>query len=544
MVKRKLVLLIAIAGLPLLGSKCGEGDGSGGSAPTRIIKATECAPIVGQFPPGFDWLPGDLGHAIAVQDAPPAALFFDMNDDRPELLAQGTLGIIPPDSDDDGFADEDQRLCASDMIGEITVLGEPLGVSEQLGFVAASGYEQVMFFRAPNGDLTSFDVTNPPDSASGSYYGEDYPYLPADSDERTAITTKACIYLTGGAVTTSIGDAVGQHPCCDRRTDVPSFFTAFTAGLSLAADHLYVATSNLDLPNNFLGRYFPGTVLVYDFDIRSDPPAIQPNVDTPVLFTTGFNPTGVSRYTTTIGRELVFVTNSGAVGPGIGQANILTESFIDVIDAASRRLVATVPMGDAGLSFDGLTIDPAQRVGMIGSWTLRVLYAIDLRVFEDETLYFQSDVVWLDGSDPDFPDARIFDADNPFTIPDREDGPHPILCEGWTFVAINEAGESAYVLERCDGTITQVNLLDPIMSCGAAVGTDTCCDQIPLPGSCFSLGTVQNLTEPFDTVTGDHGPSQIRVRPGEPGIDYTGPDLFYTVDLPDGQLCSLRVDSF
>lgn len=545
MVERTLTLAIALAGLALLGSKCGEGDGSSGSPPTRIARSTgECVPIPDKYPSGFDWLPGDAGHVIAVSDGLPGALFFDMNGDRPELLGRGALGTIPPDSDGDGIVDEDRRLCNSDTKSKIAVLGEPLGVSEQLAFIAASGYEQVMFFRAPNGELTHFEVTNPPDTLSGSYHGEDYPYLPETFGLRTAISTKTCIYLTDGPGTASDGAGVESDPCCDRRSDVPSFFTAFTAGLVLAADHLYIATSNLDLAQHQLGRFFPGTVLVYDFDPLADPPAIQPNVDTPVLFTTGFNPTGVSRYLTPRGRELVFITNTGALRPAVGRENILTPSYIDVIDAASQRIVATIPMGLAGLSFDGLAIDPAQRVGLIGSWNLRVLYAIDLRVFDDESLYTQSEIIRLDGSDPQFPDARIFDAEHPFEIPDRPDGPHPILCDGWTFVAISESGASAYVLEQCDGTLTQIHLLDPALSCETANSSEACCDRVPLPRSCFALGATRNLTEPFNTVTPfDHAPSQIRVRPGEPGIDYSGPDVFYTVDLPDGKLCSLYVDS-
>ncbi|MBW2722996.1 MAG: hypothetical protein JRE71_01300 [Deltaproteobacteria bacterium] len=548
MVRRALTLLLIGCCVSLLGSRCGGGDGSGGRPPTLRISETECAPLFGKFPPGFDWLPGGTGHAVAVLDTPPAALFLDMNGDKPRLLTKkDELNSVPPDSDGDGEIDEDQRLCDADEISEFVVPGTPLGISPRLAFVAGSGYEQVMFFRAPDGELTELEVTNPPDTPSGSYHGEDYPYLPEASASRTAITTRSCVYLEGEDALASTGDPVGRHPCCQRVPDAASFFTSFTAGMNLAAGHLFVATSNLDLPNNFLGRYFPGTVLVYDFDPATDPPSIQPNVDTPLIFTSGFNPTGVARYTTPLGRELVFVTNSGAIGPGIGQSNILSESFIDVIDAASRRLVATIPMGYAGLSFDALAIDPTRRVGMIGSWTLPVLYAIDLRVFDDDdddSLYRQAATIWLDGSDPEFPDARIFSADNSFEIPDRKNGPHPILCDGWTFVAINQAGESAYVLERCDGTLTQVNLLDPIMSCEAAGGSDRCCEAIPLPESCFSLGSIQHVTEPFNTVTGPHGPSHIRVRPGEPGVDFTGPDVFYTVDLPEGQLCGVRMDSF
>ena len=547
MVKRRLVLILVLATVPLLGNKCAGGDGSGGKPPTRQVSAAgDCAPIVGQFPPGFSWLPESEGHAAAVQDSPAGVLFFDMNGSKPKLLARDEISPVPSDSDGNGEVDEEQRLCDDDENDEFVSMGSPLGVSERLAFVAGSGFEQVMFFRSPNGELTELTVTNPPNPLSGSYHGEDYPYLPPDSDDRTAITTKACIYLTddlGIPDETSIGDAIGQHACCDRIADKPSFMTAFTSEMGIASGHLFVATANLDVTNSFRGRYYPGTVLVYDYDRDVDPDTIQPNTETPVIFTTGFNPTGVSTYETPSGRELVFVTNSGALLLGVGPSNILTESFIDVIDATSRTLVATIPLGFAGASFNGVAIDPAKRVGFIGSWTLPVLYAIDLRVFDHENLFEQDEVVVLDGSDTMFPDARIFHAETPFELPDRSDGPHPIVCDGWTFVAINEAGETAHVIERCDGTLTEVNLLDPDIRCEDAGSTDACCDEMPLPESCFSVGAFRAVTEPFTAVTGLHGPSQISVRPGEPGVDFVGPDVFFTVDLPEGQLCGWSVDS-
>ena len=549
MVRRhRLVTAPVLLATALLGSQCGGGDGSGGSPPTLEVSAIDdCAPLGSAFPPGFTWLPGDGGHGVAVRDAPPAALFFDMNADAPELLTRKEVAPVPPDSDGDGENDEDQRLCGLDAASQTVSLGKPLGIDESLAFVSSSGFEQVMFFEAPNGELVEFDVVNPPDTPDGSYHGEDYPYLPADMDGRSAISTKACIYLddtTDPPDAASTGDPIGQHPCCDRDTDASSFMTAFTAGITLAAGHLFVATSNLDLSQSFRGRYFPGTVLVYDYDPDVEPHAIQPNSQVPVVFTSGFNPTGMSTYTTPRGRELVFVTNSGALTLGVGASHIASESFIDVIDAVSLRLVATVPMGMAGLGFEGLAIDPAQRVGLLGSWTLRVLYGIDLRVFDDEALFDADEVIVLDGSDPDFPDARIFDAALPFEIPDRVGGPHPIVCEGRTSVAINQAGEAAQVLEQCDGTLSEVRLIEPTQTCAEAGNADECCERVPLPPSCFAVGAVRNVSAPFNATVEPHGPSQISIRTGEPGIDYSGPDVFFLIDLPEGQLCGLRVDSF
>ncbi|MDP6978589.1 MAG: hypothetical protein QF570_08295 [Myxococcota bacterium] len=540
-------LVLALLTVALLGNRCGGGSGSGGSPPRVRVPADECTLFRSEFPAGFDFLPGSDGHAVAIESAPAAAIFLDIEGDVPALLEDDEIQAVPPDSDGDGQSDEDQRLCGADATSKSATLGPPLGVSNHTAFVPSSGFEQVMFFAAPDGRLLEFDVSNPPNPASGDYYGEDYPYLPADEGGRTAVSTKACVYLTpdtGIPDATSTGDAIGQHVCCDRVPGVPSYMTSFTAGMALAAGHLFVATSNLDLPEAYRGRYFPGTLLVYDYDPDVDPRAIQPNTETPLLFTTGFNPTGVSSYTTPRGRELVLVANTGANRVGVGASNILTEAFIDVIDAASRRLVATVPMGLAGLSFDGLAIDPLKRVALVGSWTLRVMYAIDLRVFDDEDLYLGSDIVVLDGSDPVFPDARIFHADAPFEVPDREDGPHPLLCEGWTQAAINAAGDRAYVTDRCDGTLTEMRLLEPTESCAAAGSTDDCCDRIPLPASCFETGLVREITDISTASVEKHDPSQIRVRPGEPGIDYAGPDVFFIVNSPEGRLCNLRVDSF
>jgi len=551
MVKRStdrvgLTLGIALLSLCLAGQRCGGGDGSGGPRPTIRIPEDECVLLRSEFPAGFDFLPGREGRAVVVESAPAAALFLDIDGDFPRLLEDERIEPVPPDSDGDGENDEDQRLCGADTISRSVTPGAPLGVAEDLAFVASSGFEQVMFFGAPDGRLVEFDVTNPPDPASGSYFGEDYPYLPIDTDERTAISTRACIYLTpqtGIADAASTGDAIGQHVCCDRVAGVPSYLTSFTSGMALAAGQLFVATSNLDLPQAFRGRYFPGTVLVYDYDPAFDARAIQPNSETPVIFTSGFNPTGVSAYTTPRGRELVLVANSGALTVGVGATNILSEAFVDVIDAASRRRVATVPLGDAGLSFEGLAVDPGQRVAFVGSWTLRVVYAIDLRAFDDEELYSQGEVVVLDGSDPVFPDARIFHADAPFTVPDRGDGPNPLLCEGWTQTAINAAGDRAFVTDRCDGTLSEIRLLEPLESCATAGSRETCCDEIPLPARCFEAGVVREITDISTANTTEHDPSQIRVRPGEPGLDYTGPDVFYMVNSPEGRLCGSRIDS-
>jgi hypothetical protein len=454
---------------------------------------------------------------------------------------------FPLDSDGDGIDDDLQRLCAGDDRSQTPWLGAPFAVRDDLVFVSASVYEEVLFFEPPNGDLTSLWVGNANDTPNGSYFSEDYPYLPEAGMEelRTGISTKACIYLErgpGDEPLDSAGNPIGQDACCVRDPDAASFFTSFTAGMARSSDHLFVATSNMLRfhPRPFL----PGTVLAFELDLSAEPPTVLPDAEVPVIFTTGFNPTGVTSYRNDAGRELILVTVTGAIGAGVGGGNVKTEGFIDVIDAATRRVAATIPLGLSGASFDRLAIDAARRVAFFGASSQRHLYAIDLAPLSDETLYAGDEVIWLDGTDAVFPDARIFSVDSPFEIPARVDGPPAISCAGLTSAGVSATGTSVLVTDFCDGTLTVVNVESPAEICTASEEVGTCCDRIPLPGACFSVQRQENVLAPITEFTELNSPSGIQTRPGEPGVDYTGPDAYFTAGLPQGELCGVRVDSF
>jgi DNA-binding beta-propeller fold protein YncE len=255
----------------------------------------------------------------------------------------------------------------------------------------------------------------------------------------------------------------------------------------------------------------------------------------PVIFTTGFNPTNATVHTNALGRELVLVTVTGAIGAGVGTSNVLTEGAVDVIDAATRTLVATIPLGLAGPSFGEIAIDPAGQVGLLGATSERSLYAVDLRALDDPALFSASGgpPVVLDGSTPGFPDARIFTAEAPFVIPHRADGPDLEDCAGLTHVDVNTLGTQAFATDFCDGTLSVVGLdlvsLPPI----------------PAPASRFALNRVEPTFAPNvpESLTQLRTPGIVRVRPGLPGVDYTGPDVFVVVGQPDGAVCGIRIES-
>jgi hypothetical protein len=322
----------------------------------------------------------------------------------------------------------------------------------------------------------------------------------------------------------------------------PSFPTTFTSGAAIAAGHLFVSMSNLGdntVPAN--AQYLPGALLVYDFDASSGMPVVVPNATTPVLTTTGFNPTHVTAYRTPSGRDLVLVTVSGAIGRRLDDPATsvlesggiaLTDASIDVVDANTLQLLATVPLGRVGLSFDRLAIDPSGRVALTGTALQRALYGIDLAPLDALPAAPPSPLV-LDGSGG--PDARLFYAGFPFTIPARPDGAPAGACDGYVVSADwNVAGSRVYATEFCDGTLASVS--------ADLAGSPTLAE---LRSARFHFQSLDAVFAPVSasSVGKARAPGSLRVRDGIPGLSYSGPDVFVLVGNPEGLLCGIRVES-
>lgn len=514
---------LGVAGLCLACE--GSGGGGGGLVVKDELLDPRCTPVAGSLPSGFELVPGMDARAVLVQFQPPALVAFELEGERPRVLA---LGSVLPDSDADGVTDSDRSrelgfFPLAPLAGSVEVLDAGLAL------VSASNYEEVLLGNPLTGAWVTAWVENP-DDAPG-FRPEDYPFLPpgGESAPRTAISTRACIYP--GAATDSRGDPVRAEPRCDP-SEPASFFSNLTAGKAVAAGHLFVATSNLRSSGD--ARFNPGSVLVYDFEQDGGALRLRPDPETPYLLTSAFNPTAVTRHQTRAGRELVLVTNTGAIGAGTGSANIRTPAVVDVIDAASLRIAASIPLGFAGPSFGEIAIDPSGRIGLLGASSRRELYAIDLAPLDDARLYEGAGgPVLLDGLTAGFPDARIFDADHPLLLPDRSDGPPPAECEGYTHVAINASGREAFASDYCDGTLARVRL--------DLSGSPP----VPVPRERFQAWRLEPLFAPLTGASLGllRAPSALRVRPGVPGADYTGPDVFIVVGLPDAQLCGVRVES-
>ena len=514
------------AALLLLGALACAGDGDSGDP--LVVEdrspSPECLPVAGDFPSGLVLSKADPERAALVQFQPPAVAMLELSGERPRIL---TLEAIPADSDSDGVEDSLRSAQAgfsrlSPVMGGIA-FGEP-----DLLLLSASNYEEILFIDAESGVRVGLRVEN---AAPGSAADPaDYPLLPAAGEVhvRTAVSTKACVFpevdLDSG------GEVIGAEPRCDPAR--PGFFSNLTAGASVAAEHLFVATSNLR--NSGEPRYYPGSVLVFDWRREAAGLHVQPDHQVPVILTGGFNPTGVVTHLTASGREVVLVTSSGAIGAGTGSRNIFGEAAVAIIDPLRLRVVARIPLGAAGPGFDRMAIDASGRVGILGASSQRRLYALDLAALEDERLYEGNGApVILDGLSVGFPDARIFHADAPLVLPDRSDGPPDSQCEGFTHAALNAAGRLILATDLCDGTLTRIRL----DLAGAP--------PVPLPRERFSVLRSDPVTAPLTSASLGllQAPGILRVRAGEPGVDFRGPDVFVLVGLPDAYVCALRVES-
>jgi len=234
------------------------------------------------------------------------------------------------------------------------------------------------------------------------------------------------------------------------------------------------------------------------------------------------------------------VTNSGALGieeddpntlPIESNGITLSEASIDVIDAQTLELVATFPLGFASLSMDRLAIDPTGRLAMLGSSVTQELYAIDLEPLGAPGFPTTATGLVLDGSMGS--NGVVFAASNPFRLPGIADGADPAICSGLIGgTGFNNAGDRFYATERCDGTLS-VLAIDLSGSPPPPVASDR-----------FALLGVFPLVAPLrsDTLTKVRDLGSLRVRPGVPGVDFDGPDFFYTVNQP-GLLCALRLES-
>jgi hypothetical protein len=523
----------AVSIAALLGSGCDAagGSGSGGRVSVTARSSPGCLALgLSPFPPGLALLPDDPDAAVALSFETPKVVFLELGGDAPVESDIPTLSI-PDDSDGDGENEGSAAVPDAPKLDGVFV-ADPELAAAGLGLVTASGYEEVIVFDTALGTLASVEI-----EVDASFDPADFRRLPlpGTSGLRTAISSDVCIKPAAPIGSDDVDYAEGIPPefFCDPEV-AGSFYAKFTSGAAVAAGRLFVSVSNLgDGGGTENARYLPGAVLVFDLDLDAVPPRVSPNPMSPFLETSAYNPTHVTRIEAA-DREFVVVTLSGALGIVQDDPNTsaieagalpLSRSALEVIDPETLEIVAETDLADplldtAAFDFDRLAVDPTGRVAVVGSAGRRSVYVVDLAPLA--TLASPGDRL----EEP----LRAIE----LSVPKLPGGPPDATCSGSTGgVAFNDAGDVLYVLERCDGTLTRFGVGLPVDAGDDVETTD------------FTLLTSEPLVASLvpENFGEDRDPGTLRVRPGRPGIDFSGPDLVFLIAQPLGQVCAHSVES-
>jgi hypothetical protein len=153
---------------------------------------------------------------------------------------------------------------------------------------------------------------------------------------------------------------------------ITSFKTNFTASALRVGNRLLVATSNLQTAGSN-PVYNPGTVLFFALDDSGATPTVTPAAP---FFAVTSDPNPLAL--TDLGGGRVAVTNAG-ISDASFPPLVTGKGSIDVLEAATGKLVGSFPLGAGNPGARSLALDPTGSVAVAGSQTNRRLYAVDVR---------------------------------------------------------------------------------------------------------------------------------------------------------------------
>jgi hypothetical protein len=297
---------------------------------------------------------------------------------------------------------------------------------------------------------------------------------------------------------------------------VSSVKPTFTAGAALMNGKLYIPTSNYTLTGS-APVCDPGTVKIVGLDDSVDPPAFTFLPPPDVIVTSDFNPTEV----TPLDDRILLVTNTGVLAIRDANGVPLTDGSVDVVDTELDCIVANYPLGPASPSFTraGIAEQPQEDDevvlrGYLGSAAYNHVYELDLTGL-DEYL----------GSCPEPEEIPMLyskvlaGANNPIRATNEPANSPNFIVQA----AVSPDGTRAYASGFNSGTLAILEL-----------ETDTDEAGTPLPSRKNPLRIIQ-ATDPLPTQN-ESGPGPVAVRPGVPGVDYPGPDVFVVTGTPIGEL--------
>lgn len=323
---------------------------------------------------------------------------------------------------------------------------------------------------AAGSSLTVSNGTTALVAASGLGHEAVYVFDPTSAQSAADVTK---LDLNASAVTLPAGalNSVGQSVASPMST-------TFTASAVVAGSKIFIATSNLDQSFNLN----PGTVLAFDYD-----PKTRAATNESVVFTSGYDPTRLTTWTSPLGVPAVLCVNAGIGSVGSGA------STIDVIDPVRGVLVLTIPLGAVNAG-GAIAITPDSRRGFVGSQALDQVFELDLSNLDQQ----------LANPSPATDATRFVQA---IALPGT--GSLHFISG----VAISSSGRYLYALDFNESLLSVFDL---------ALGA----------GKAALVGTITGFQRSGNPTTFVGNASLLAVRPGAPSVSFSGPSVFVgTINL-------------
>lgn len=251
----------------------------------------------------------------------------------------------------------------------------------------------------------------------------------------------------------------------------PGTFTpSFPASLAAHSGKLFVTLSNTCFDGSFESFYVQGILLV--FDILQGPPFLQA-ASTPFLALPGFNATGITALS-----DRLIVTSTGDTSLQGGNNIPESDSFLAQINPNTLQITNSANLGMVTANFRPLAVNAAQTRAYIGSAAFSEVYEINLGNFQ-----------------------VLRGENNPIVIYGGED-----------FISDQAMAFGDEVLMVSSFNHSSIRAVDRTTNLFSVLGTE--------------------LDFAFPENPGVTGAGPMALRPGQPGIDFGGPDLWVLTGSP------------
>ena len=299
---------------------------------------------------------------------------------------------------------------------------------------------------------------------------------------------------------------------------VSSVQPVYTAGAALMQGKVYLPTSNYSRAGAD-PVCDPGTLIVTEFDENAEPPRFSNPQAYQFIVTTDFNPTEVTPLTD----RILLVTNTGVLDIQGGNGVPLTNGSVDVVDTRYDCIVANYPLGKAAPSFSRIAVaeretskeEPGFYRGYLGSAAYNHVYELDLTGLEEKLLDQDPGICPALDSDDFLTDKVLAPLRDPILATKNEPRKTPNFIYQ---VAVSHNSSRAYATGFDSGTLAVLDITKP---------------NEKTPSRVF------HVTDPLPSLD-ETSPGPVAVRPGVPGVDFQGPDVFVVTGSPIGELRSVR----